>query len=339
MTDEIFWVTINKENKKWVNGMKNYISEASFAQEMQTRVQPVLEDARQTGTFKGCAQSTLCFVRYDAAAPNGTVLILHGLNESTEKYREMIYYFLCAGLSVLIFDQRGHGYSHRTAPKGLVHADHFDDYVNDAICAVQGPLATCQAPYFLFAHSMGGAVAALLLEKEEHPFRRAVLSSPMIRIFRYPHMPPAMVSLACRVLSATGFARKGVPMRKKHKEENDFTSSCALSRARFDAYSALKRQYPAYACGTVTFGWAREAIGVTKRILAKGAPEHITIPVRIYSAERDHLVENTEQQELASRIPNGEFISVAGAKHEIYMSSDNILYPYLNSLLDFLCDP
>lgn len=319
--------------------MRNYIFEATFGEDMQTRVLPALAAARRAGTFKGHDQNALRFVRYDTAVPKGTVLMLHGLNESTEKYRELIYYFLCAGLSVLIFDQRGHGRSHRTVAEGLVHVDRFDEYVRDALCAIKGPLAACPAPYFLFGHSMGGAVAALLLEQEGHPFGRAVLSSPMIRTFRYPHVPPALVGFACGVLSAVGFAKKGVSTRKKHGGEEDFANSCALSRVRFDAYAALKREHPEYASGTITFGWTREAIGVTRHILAKGAPERISVPVQIYSAERDHLVEAAEQRELAARIPQGTFLPVAGAKHEIYMASDDILHPYLDSVLDFLRDP
>lgn len=317
--------------------MRNYISEAAFAQEMQARVMPVLDAARRADTFKGYDQNLLRFVRYDATAPKGTVLMLHGLNESTEKYREMIYYFLCAGLSVLIFDQRGHGRSHRTVKQGLVHVTRFDEYVKDALCAIKGPLAACPPPYFLFGHSMGGAVAALLLEQKGHPFEKAVLSSPMIRTFRYPHIPPALVGFACGALSAIGFAKRGVSARKKHAGEEDFANSCALSEARFAAYAALKRQQPEYAGGTITFGWTKEAIGVTKRILAKGAPERIAIPVRIYSAGRDHLVESAEQRELAARIPKGEFVSIPDAKHEIYMANDDILYPYLDGVLRFLC--
>lgn len=315
--------------------MRKFMFEASYSQDLQDRILPALSLAKTEGTLAGYDGKPLAFVRYDAAAPRGTVLILHGLNESTEKYREMIYYFLCEGLSVLIFDQRGHGRSHRAVRAGLVHVDRFEEYVKDALCVICGPLAACPAPYYLFAHSMGGAVAALLLVQGDHPFAKAVLSSPMIRTFRYPHVPPALVGFACRALSTIGFAKKGVSAHKKHGGEEDFANSCALSRVRFDAYAALKREHPAYKSGTITFGWTKEAIGVTRHILTKGAPERVGIPVRVYSAERDHLVEAAEQREFAARAPKGEFIPVAGAKHEIYLSNDEILHPYLDNVLDF----
>ncbi len=319
--------------------MRDFLCEHELFTAMRSEVLPFLSSRRRAGHFAGYDGNPLRFVRYDADRPRGTVLMLHGLNESTEKYREMIYYFLKDGLSVLIFDQRGHGRSHRAVKAGLVYVHRFAEYVRDARRAIKGPLSTCPAPYFLFGHSMGGAVAALLLEYGKHPFARAILSSPMVRTFRYPHIPPALVGLACSAVSAIGLGKRGVSIRKKHAREEDFANSCALSRARFDAYASLKQMQPKYASGTITFSWTREAIGVTRHILAKGAPEGVTIPVHIYSAERDHLVEPAEQRELAARLPKGKFIPVAGSKHEIYMASDDILHPYLDSILDFFNSP
>ena len=313
--------------------MRDFLCESEVLAAMRDRVLPFLARRRRAGYFTGFDGAPLRFVRYDADRPRGTVLMLHGLGECTEKYRELIYYFLKDGLSVLIYDQRGHGRSHRTVRAGLVHVRRFSDYVRDARRAVKGPLAACPSPYFLFSHSMGGAVATLLLEYGKHPFSRAILSSPMVRTFRHPHMPPILVELACFAVSAVGLGKRGVSLQRRKSE--DFANSCALSRVRFDAYAALRRQRPEYAGGTITFGWTREAIGVTRRILAKGAPEGVSIPVRLYSAGRDHLVETAEQKELARRLPKGEFIPIADSKHEIYMASDDILHPYLDSVLDF----
>ena len=319
--------------------MRRFATEETYEQEMKERYLPALRACRREGTFMGAGGAALFYVRYDAAISHGTVLILHGLNESTEKYCELIAYLLEEGLSVLIYDQRGHGKSARSVRRGLTHVDRFDDYVEDALACIAQPLSACPPPYYLFGHSMGGAVAALLLERGEHPFVKAVLSSPMIQSFRYPHIPPALVRTFCRTVSACGGGRKGVFVAKEADLKEDFEHSCALSPARFAAYAAIRRAEPAYRSGIVTYRWVAEAMGVTKRLLKKGGPERIRIPVRLYSAERDHLVETPPQEAFAARAPQGEFIRIVGSKHEIYAASDDILHPYLESVLDFFTSP
>ena len=311
-----------------------FLKEECFVTEMKDTVLPFLAQRRREVPLCGHDGTTLFAVCYDAPSPRGTVMILHGLNESTEKYAELIYYFLKSGLSVLIYDQRGHGRSPRSAPTGLVYVKRFSDYLKDAQIAASGPLVECPPPYYLFGHSMGGAVAALLLESGEHPFCRAALSSPMIRTFRYPHLPPVTVEIVCRTLRALGAGKRAVFGLKKKTAQEDFANSCALSLARYQLYAARKQEKE-YQSGTVTFGWVSEALGVTRSILKKGEPERVKVPVRIYSAERDHLVEQKEQRELASRMPLGKFVLVEGAKHEIYMANDEILHPYLADLLEF----
>ena len=314
--------------------MQEFLKERDFESGMERQLLPLLRAARCEVVLHGYDGGRLFAVRYDAPSPHGTVLLLHGLNESTEKYRELIAYFLRAGLSVLIYDQRGHGRSVRCVRRRLIHIDRFEEYVKDALCAVRGPLATCPSPYYLFAHSMGGAVAALLLE-QEHPFQKAVLSSPMIQPFRYPMIPPAAVRLLCRAVTLCGGGKKRVFVQREPSGKEDFANSCALSEARFNAYAALRTRHPEYAAGAVSFCWAACAIGVTKQILKRGAPEGVRIPVRIYAAEQDSLVENKPAQRLAQRLPHGEFILIKESKHEIYQAHDDILHPYLEGVLSF----
>ena len=314
--------------------MRDFLFEQNFEADFEGRLLPLLRAARQEVPFPGYDGGTLFGVRYDAPSPRGTVMILHGLNESTEKYTELIAYFLQAGFSVLIYDQRGHGRSVRCVRLRLVHIDRFEEYVEDAACAVRGPLAACPSPYYLFAHSMGGAVAALLLERA-HPFQRAVLSSPMIQPFRYPLLPPTAARLFCHAMTLCKKGKKRVFVWKEPNGEEDFANSCALSKARFLSYARLRKNRPEYAAGAISYSWTACAIGITKQILKKGAPESVSIPVRIYVAERDHLVENKPAGKFAARLPYGEFILIPNSKHEIYQASDDILHPYLDGVLSF----
>ena len=61
----------------------------------------------------------------------------------------------------------------------------------------------------------------------------------------------------------------------------------------------------------------------------------ITVPVRLFQAERDTLVYNKAQEKLIPRLTKGKLIRVPEAKHEIYRCGNDILRPYLNKVLGF----
>ena len=110
--------------------MQEFLKERDFESGMERQLLPLLRAARCEVVLHGYDGGRLFAVRYDAPSPRGTVLLLHGLNESTEKYRELIAYFLRAGLSVLIYDQRGHGRSVRCVRRRLIHIDRFEQIEN-----------------------------------------------------------------------------------------------------------------------------------------------------------------------------------------------------------------
>ena len=110
------------------------VPETAYNETMAERVMPYI-DARKTDLELATAdEKKLHVVHYAsrAAEPKGTVVIVHGFTESTEKYREFVYYLLNFGYDVLIYDQRGHGFSSRDVDEpGLTHIDKFETYVSD----------------------------------------------------------------------------------------------------------------------------------------------------------------------------------------------------------------
>ena len=127
---------------------------------------------------RGCETSVLSAdghplfcVSYEADNPVGTVVIVHGFTENAYKYAELIWSLLHLGFSVLAYDQRGHGRSWRAdgiPDISVTHVDHFSDYVEDLKTVCNAYKDKLPSPWFLFAHSMGGAVASLYLEQEQH---------------------------------------------------------------------------------------------------------------------------------------------------------------------------
>lgn len=117
--------------------------------------------------------------RSEVANPRGTAILLHGYGDHSGRYPGLTELFNRLGLSVYLYDQRGHGRS--GGRRGTILA--WDEYLDDLQVIIDrvtdrhgGP------PETIFGHSMGGLVTASYLLRRSHPFRRAVLSSPLFAL-------------------------------------------------------------------------------------------------------------------------------------------------------------
>ncbi|HZG76798.1 MAG TPA: alpha/beta hydrolase [Paenibacillus sp.] len=123
-------------------------------------------------------------MNWTVAAPKGKVALVHGQGEHCGRYEHVAAALNRAGYSVYSGDLPGHGRS-----GGLRgHIDRFDDYVNIVTAWMEearrrGP----DAPMFLLGHSVGGLIAARLLQTSPiaAALSGAVLTSPAFRV-RYP---------------------------------------------------------------------------------------------------------------------------------------------------------
>ena len=90
------------------------------------------------------------------------VLYRHFKPKFTKKYHEFAWYLLNQGYDVFLFDQRCHGLSCRLTDRtDLIHVASFTHYYQDLHCFVQQIVKPAtKLPLYLYAHSMGGAVAA-----------------------------------------------------------------------------------------------------------------------------------------------------------------------------------
>ena len=315
--------------------MREYINESEFSAKMADAVIPYLEAHGTPRTVETRSGGTLYAVHYKADAPRGTVVLVHGFSENADKYREFIYYLLREHTSVLIFDQRGHGRSHREAPLNVVHVDRFEQYVEDLEDLLNAYGSELTAPLSLFAHSMGGAVSMIFLEKHPNVFKKAVLSAPLVSL-QYRGLARICAASACRFCTLTGRAKKTVFIARRDYENQPFERSAALSPARFEYLKNLRTGNPLLCGGSPSYAWSLAAIGVSKKILDKEATARVKVPVLILSAEIEHLVCPEAQEKLARALPHGRFKKIHGSKHEILFASDDILHPVLEDILDFL---
>lgn len=318
---------------------EDYLVQSSpYSDVMDHTVLPWLKERDEIRMLPGYDGQSLYCESYQADNPKGTVLIVHGFTENTLKYSELIWSLLHLRFSVIAYDQRGHGRSWR--PEGLpdpsvTHVDHFSDYVKDLQTVCNAYTESMPRPWFIFAHSMGGAVASLLLEQNPDLFRAAVLSSPMIAPSTRG-IPVSLASALSFLADKAGKGKKNPFFMKPYAGPEDFASSCATDPERFAWYDRIKASEPAFRNSVPSYRWSLESLRVTGRILAPGQPEKITCPVLLFSAGIDHSVLPDPQKTFISRIPGGRLVPVPDARHEIYRSVNQVLFPWWHEVILFL---
>lgn len=112
--------------------------------------------------------------------PRGVVLIVHGLGEHAWRYDAMAQRLTEWGFHVRAYDQRGHGGS--GGARGVLPSDDalLDDaleIIDDTRMHLTGPWA---CPLILLGHSMGGLIAATVVQRGLAQVDKLVLSSPAL---------------------------------------------------------------------------------------------------------------------------------------------------------------
>lgn len=314
------------------------VSSSSYAEVMNQSVLPFLQEKEQNCSVSGFENKPIYCVSYQADKSVGTVFIVHGFTENAMKYAELIFSLLHHHYSVVAYDQRGHGRSWRSEAvpdSSITHVDHFSDYVSDFQSVCDHYKSIMPEPWFLFAHSMGGAVASLYLEEHPGVFTAAVLSSPMIapNVHGVPYAFAAGLASVARLLHKD---RKQPFFMKTYSGPEDFKTSCATDQNRFNWYDSIKHSHKEFRNSVPSYRWSVEAIKVTKEILRPNAPEKIACPVLLCSADCDDSVLHAPQEQFIHRVPKGVYLFVPDSKHEIYRSVNTVLFPWWHQVLEFL---
>ena len=309
----------------------------AYSEIMNGTVLPQLIEKEKTSEIKGTDNRPLYCVYYEAEDPLATVVIVHGFTENAFKYAELIWSLLHLRFSVIAYDQRGHGRSWRDPDirdLSVTHVDRFSEYTDDLAIICDHFFPVCPKPFLLFAHSMGGAVASLFLEQRADVFSAAVLSSPMIAPYTggFPAPLASAVGIAAKKL---GKAKEKPFFMKTYSGPEDFSTSCATDPARFAWYDQIKASRKEFQNSVPSYQWSYEALHVTNKILAPGAPERITCPVLVFSAETDTSVLQNPQKAFIERVPHGRYIFVSGSRHEIYRSVNDVLFPWWHEIIQF----
>jgi lysophospholipase len=260
---------------------------------------------------------------FPAARPIGSVVLSTGRTEFIEKYFEVIGELLDRGFTVLAHDWRGQGLSTRLLPDALKgHADRFHDLVADYGVLLDHYQERLPKPWIDVSHSMGGCLTLMAMARGERRFAAAIQSAPMLGLKPQRRLDArAAVWLMAHLGAANGYAMgaRSDPYTVTFEEDR-----LTHDRARYDRTRALILTHRDLALGGVTWGWAESAFEAIDWLRRTPALAEIPIPITMIGAGQDNLIDNAGQRQVAARLPNGRYLEIPEAFHEILMETDDI---------------
>lgn len=271
--------------------------------------------------------------------PKAVVFICPGRIEAALKYQELVWQLAQENYAVVVVDHRGQGFSDRLSNNPHHgHIDQFQDFVDDLEAVVQHATQyVAGLPQYLFAHSMGGAIAALYLAQHPHNIQKALLSSPMLGIQtdNTPKWLARSIAVGGALLNRVFSPRKpwyflGMEdYRYVPFDENELTHSEARYQMFRDAYESN----PDIQLGGPTFNWLAQAFSAIHA--AHQQADRIEVPVLILQSGDDAVVDNQGQLAFFQKLGNSHshIQQIDGARHELFIESDRYRQPALEALL------
>jgi lysophospholipase len=286
-------------------------------------------EGTRAGWFTTTDNVRLRYARFPKTlgAPKGTVCLVQGRTEFIEKYFETIGDFQSRGFAVATFDWRGQGGSPRALGNPLLgHVESFEDFWSDLKSFHASILLPdCPPPFYLVGHSMGGLASLIAATRDRMMFDRVFLSAPMIAIDRQP-LSMAGMATVCELLCFVGLGP--LPVGRKQDKlptaasfpGNAVTSDLTRYMRMVDVITAR----PDLALGHPTIRWSAAAMRAMADAGRDDFPGRVRIPTLMLAAARDEVVSTNAIEQLGLRLRNGRHVVIPGARHELFMESDDI---------------
>ncbi|WP_420566938.1 alpha/beta fold hydrolase [Thalassovita sp.] len=260
-------------------------------------------------------------VLWGQEAEKGTVFLFPGRTEYAEKYAHTAAALQQGGYATFAMDWRGQGLADRLLDDPLIgHVDKFTDYQNDVRAMVRAAQELeLPKPYFLIAHSMGGAIG-LRAVMEGLTVNACVFTGPMWGITLHPAARPAAwaISWASRVMGAANNPVPGSRMQAYVLAEpfkgNTLTTDPGM-------YSFMQEQLlaqPELSLGGPSLNWVHEALSETLELSRRPAPN---LPCLTFLGTNERIVDPKRIQTRMASWPGGELIMVENGEHEVLMET------------------
>lgn len=257
-------------------------------------------------------------------ATRGTVLVFSGRTEYAEKYGRLARDLLAQGYATLTVDWRGQGLSGRLRPdRSLGHVERFADYQLDARALVAHAEGRgLPRPWFLIAHSMGGAIGLRSLE-EGLDVAAAAFSAPMWGIQMRGALRPVAwtISSVSRQLGLSHLLAPGQEAMA-YVLRSDFAGN-ALTSDR-DAWEYMRSHVaadPDLGLGGPSLHWLNEALREMQRLMRIRAP---AVPALAFVGTGETVVDPDRIQRRIGTWPGARLVVLPGARHELLMEAPTI---------------
>lgn len=316
---------------------KKYISQKNYKEDMLNKVEPYLKKNLKNGFILGKKNLKLYYEKFIVKNSKASIVICNGFGEYTEKYYELIYYFMKADYSVFIIEHRGQGRSQRLGiDDSQINVEKFDYYVEDFkkfIDEIVIPDSNNKS-LLLFAHSMGGGIGTIFLEKYINYFKAAVLSSPMHEI-NTGKVPRILADIISRGMKLCGKGIKYLPGQIPYTGKKSFPSRTTSCKERYEyEYEKIKNNNDYHSGGSSAL-WYTESSKATRKLVKKENASKVKIPVLLFQAEYDTHVIPRGQNKFAAYAKNCKLIHIKGSKHESYFESDEIAFDVIDKIISF----
>ena len=313
------------------------LSSNDYKANMINVVEPYISQFSDESFFERKSGERICYEKYVQPGAKSCVVISHGFSECSMKYHEAAYYFLKSGNNVYIINHRGHSKSFRMASDpSLVHFVDYRELILDFVYFAEKivkPENPC-IPCYVYAHSMGGAIAASAMEDRPDLFDKAVLTSPMMSI-NTGNIPKWFAVLFTNMKVTMGHGTDYFTGQGPFDGTRDFEHSTSAGQARYDYYfdRCLENQFmqtwgSSYTC-------SRELNRLANHTIQIDRCKKVKTPVLLFSAGSDNAVTDRGQRIFIDNIDNGKIVVVPGVRHEIFTADDETLKHYWSEIFKF----
>ncbi|MFD0979659.1 alpha/beta fold hydrolase [Tropicimonas aquimaris] len=249
----------------------------------------------------------------------GTVLLFTGRTEFVEKYGPAAAELQARGYASVTLDWRGQGLSDRQLDDPATgHVSRFSEYQLDVAELVRFARAKgLPEPFFLLAHSMGGAIGLRALH-ERLPVDAVAFSAPMWGIKLHPATRP-FAGLITASAHVTGFGSRYAPSTKPVTYVLDAPFENNTLTTDPEMFAWMRRQVemqPELALGGPSMTWLNEAFREGRRLRRLPPP---ATPCITWMGSNERIVEISAIRRLMADWSGGTLSEVPGAEHELMM--------------------
>lgn len=289
-------------------------------------------DNWQWGTMKNARGHDLRYgfsLHANREVTKAHIVYVEGVSEFAEKTFELARDFNKASCDFWVLDRFGQGLSGRfLSNRFKQHSEGFHHDVADITQFARETIPDDGAPVILLGHSTGGLIALMTAHDAPDVFDAASVTAPLLGlnqprvIYEREHWFAA--------LPMPGFIRNrfipgGTSWRPRDEKRCDLTNEDYSSDpVRMHVHDLWLVHRSDLRTGSVTMGWVKEACKAMMTARNSDWLREIEIPVHVFTAGRDRLVNNRFAYESVPHIPDMQMTYFPQAKHDMLMETDDI---------------